>query len=788
MRHLLRWLLYLSCGMAAFLVIALTLGGLWMYASLPETDGEHALPGLSQPVEILRDTEGLVTIRSDSLAEGVFALGYVHAQERLTQMELMRRVGRGRLAEVIGSAGLASDRLMRTLGFGRLSDAAVANLESETRSLLQSYADGVNAFLEHRQTPLPLELALLGIEPEPWRPADSVLWGKMMAIQLSGNWRQELRNARLDTVLEGSQLQTLFPELPADSPATLDAAPMDLSKTRALLLEALPEEVQAYRGASNVWALSGSRSESGFPILANDPHLSLQAPGTWFLARIETPELTLAGATAPGVPLVIIGHNAQAAWGITTTHSDTQDLVVETLDPDNSDAYLTPEGPQPFESREESIPVRFGDDVRLRIRHGRFGPVVSDVQDGDILPTGDQSVLSLAWPILQEGDTTADSLVRLNQATSWTDFEAAMRRFVGPQQNIFYADRKGTIGFYTPGLVPIREGYDGSRPVEGKDRDNIWSGFIPFEELPHARSPEGGQLLNANNRIAGPDYPHNLGTQWPEPYRAERIADLLDQKKRHDLKDMTELQNDHLSLMAQDLLPLMLEFQAANSLQEDTKALLSAWDGQMKRNQAAPLLFQAWLKTLQDSLFAAPLGRYYGELGYWNPRAVKTILGRDRQWCEELAADCSELLRESLKEALALLSVESPSKLEALQWQDRHRTHMAHPLFGRLPLIGELATIDVGTDGGDFTINRGTPSARQTTLFRHVHGPGLRAVFDLSNPDNSLFMTAAGQSGNPLSPLFRNFAEPWRDGRYLKLVAPALEDADRMRLTPETGD
>lgn len=787
MTRLLRWLLYLICGLATAVVLVVTLGAAWMYASLPDTTGDVETAGLSAQVDILRDPNGLVTIQAQNLEDGAYGLGYVHAQERLTQMELMRRIGRGRLSEIIGQAGVASDRLMRTLGFGRQSDSAITYLEPDTLSLLQAYADGVNAFLQQGSSPIPLEMALLGIESEPWKPSDSVLWGKMMAIRLSGNWRQELRNARLDSVLTPEQMRTLFPELPSDSLSTLDTAVRTQQSPHALFLEALPEEIQAYRGASNVWALSGERTDTGFPFLANDPHLSLQAPGTWFLARIETPDETLAGATAPGVPLVVIGHNGQAAWGITTTHSDTQDLVLETLNPEDPDTYQTPNGSRSFDMRQETLPVRFGEDIELQIRQGRFGPVVSDVAGGMTIPGVDQeTVATLAWPVLREKDTTADSLVRLNRATSWSDFEAAMRRFVGPQQNIFYADRSGTIGFYTPGLVPIRNEYDGSRPVHGRDREEIWTGYIPFEDLPHARDPRSGQLLNANNRIAGPDYSYHLGTEWPEPYRAMRISDQLSRQSHHGLQGMAELQNDNHSLMALELMPLMLDFEADNELLESAKELLSSWNGRMSRDASAPLVFQAWMKTLQERLFEDSLSPHFQEMRGWNPRAVKTVFKEERDWCRALETSCEAILQESLAAALALLKIDEPGDLKEKTWGNYHRTQMDHPLYGRLPLLDRLFSINLATDGGDFTVNRGTPSTHENSLFRHVHGPGLRTVLDLEDLDNSLFMIATGQSGNPLSALFSNFAEPWRDGQYVKLAAPELEQADVLRLTPQS--
>ncbi|WP_366556156.1 penicillin acylase family protein [Aquibaculum sediminis] len=778
--RLLKWSALGLGGLLLILLLALAGTLFWLRGSLPQTEGEVQVASPVGEVEILRDPQGLVTIRAQSHADAIYGLGYAHAQDRLAQMELMRRLGTGRTAEVVGRMGLRGDQLFRQLEFARLSQAAIEHLEPETLAVLESYAAGVNGFLASHSGPLPPEFLLAG-KPEPWEPWHSVLWGKLMALQLSGNWREELQNARLATRLSAQEMAELFPEQPADAPATFTEA-MRLAAAAPSLLEALPQAWQERRGASNAWALSGEHTQTGAPLLANDPHLGLGAPGTWYLARLETPEGVWAGATAPGVPGVVIGHNGHVAWGFTTTHSDTQDLVIERLVEGDPDHYQTPDGPRAFETWEEEIAVRGSDPEVVTFRKGRFGPVVSQAE-ADAL--GRDVALTLAWPALQEEDTSADGLVRLNQARTPADFEAASARFVAPQQNIFFATTEGHIAFAAPALVPIRDGYDGSLPVEGSEREAIWTGFIPRADLPQTVDPPGGRLVNANNRPVEPDYPYLLGTRWPEPYRVQRIESVLEEAGNPDAEAMAALQMDEISLMARDLLPILLAGEAEDPLSADAQALLGAWDGTMDRDRPEPLILWAWLDVLHEGLFAPKLGPLYDELRRLEPRAMKGILERDDgTWCQARATDCSALLEQTLQQALEGLEVTNGEELRALRWGDRHQVRIAHFLLGRIPLLGDLLALELATGGGDYTINRASPSRDPASRFRQVHGPGLRAVFDLADLEASRFSMLPGQSGNPFSPHFDDLARSWRDGETVQLVAPAQAERRRLVLTP----
>ena len=783
MRKVLKWVGRGLAGLILLLVLGLVGGWIWLQGSLPKTAGEIVVGSPEAPVEILRDAAGVPTIRAESWNDAFFALGYLHAQDRLAQMEMLRRIATGRLSEVAGSMTLDFDRLMRALDLaGRARDDA-AELGPEVRSALEAYSDGVNSFLETHEGPWPPEFLIAG-SPERWQPWHSLLWGKLMALRLSGNWREELDNARLVAAVGSDALEDLFPNKMTEA-ATIPGGDIgDLSS----YLEVLPRE--ATLGASNVWAVAGNRTVSGKPVLANDPHLGLQVPATWYLARLETPEGVLAGATSPGIPLMVLGHNGQAAWGFTTTHSDTQDLVIETLDPGDPTRYLTPEGPVPFETREETFRVRFGDDVTETFRATRHGPVISDVNEQASDAAEDGRVLALAWSYLAAPDSSPEALYRLNFARTWEDFTEAMRLWTGPQQNVFWANGEGTTGFYAPALVPVREGFDGSLPVEGAERERLWSGMIPFESLPHAVDPTEGLLINANNRVAGPDYPHLLATRFKPTYRARRIAEVLESEPRHTPQASWDLQRDAHSLMARELVPLLIEGLPADETPAgQAVALLADWDFHMAPDRPQPLLLYAWLRALNEKIFADELGDAYWGYAYWNATGVSHVLTNAPRWCDHTATpeveDCQWARAEALTEALEWLEgIGADAPMAELAWGDWHVARLQHMLLGRVPLLGGAYQARFPVAGGNYTVKRATPAWEEATPLRMVHGAGLRAVYDLADLDASRFVITAGQSGNPFSPHFLDFAPRWRDGGYATLVADEQAEGGRLVLRP----
>jgi len=757
------------------LIAIMSVTATWLtLRSLPQTDGSVVVSGLSADTEIRRDTRGVPTIRAHNEGDAFFALGYVHAQDRLFQMELMRRLGAGRLAEVLGSNALESDKFMRTLGLYRHAEANAEVLDPATREAIEHYAAGINSWLETRERPLPPEFQLLNLTPEPWRIADSLVWQKLMSLSLAGNWRDELLRSRLLKVLPPNRVAQLWPDLEPDAPTTLAGIQ---SLVPGTIAERLTNQIDAHAPptlASNVWVIDGQHTASGKPLLASDPHLGFQAPIIWYLARMEWPGGELTGATAPGVPFTVIGHNGFVGWGMTTTHADLQDLFIERVTSDGR--YETPSGPQDFGQRTETIDVRFGDPVSLKVRSTRHGPVVSDLGAFRGFDTNEETSLALAATMLRDDDATADAIYQVGHSQTVDEVKQALSGFEGPQQNFMYADIQGGIGFSSPALVPMRKSGDGSVPVPGWSGAYDWQGWVPYEELPHSVNPETGRLVNANNRPVPPDYPHLIAATFPEGYRAERIDKLLDElaPASATAQDMVDIQVDALSTMPGDLLPVLLPLieDPADSTQSAI-ALLSAWDGAMDRDRPEPLIFLTWLDVLKEELLSDELGPAYAGFRGDHPILIRTILTEDPSWCSGAHTSCSAAVTHALERALDWLVDQTGTSLENiadLRWGEFHRARFGHPVFDLLPGLSKLTTLEIETDGSDHTVNRGGfRGARGRAPFRHSHGAGLRAVFDFNDLSQSLFITATGQSGHPASPHYSDLLMPWRDGATFTL-------------------
>jgi len=773
-------------------------GWLWLRNELPQHEGTATVPGLQRPVQVLRDADAVPHIFAATEEDAYYALGYVHAQDRLWQMEMMRRVGAGRLSELFGTRfgdwTLRYDRLMRTLGFYAQAESSVQALSAEVRQAFDAYASGVNAYLATRREALPIEFQLLRHTPEPWKPADSMVWAKLMSLQLAGNYREELTRARVLQRLGPELAEDLYPPTAAAGPVTL-AAGLDADLGTLpfdRMLAALPPPL-GFDQASNEWVLAGTRTSTGKPILANDPHLGLEAPILWYLARIVTPSFTISGATAPGVPFHPLGHNGHVAWGFTNTHSDVQDLFVEKLDPQDPSRYLTPAGAEPFTTRTETIAVAGQPDEVLTVRRTRHGPVLSGL-DGNDDATPPGHLLALAFTGLGERDTSAEALYRLNRARSAAEVRDALFLHQSPQQNVVYADTAGAVGFIAPGLVPVRRKGDGRVPVPGWTGEYDWTGVVPFDELPQALNPDSGQFVNANNAVVGPDYPHVLAVDWPDPYRATRIAELL-RKDRHTVEDVVAQQMDSVSLAARDLLPLMLAAPVTDPLAKQAVERLKAWDFAMRRDRPEPLLFEAGLRSLSRALFADELGPLFGEY-FWNrPRTVHHVLSTAPRWCDDTgtpaAETCADILVRSLDRALGELKEKHGGDLAAWRWGDAHVAPLAHAVLGRVPGLGRLASLATPTDGSTTTVNRATTRySNAEAPFADVHGAGYRAVYDLADLGNSRYVIATGQSGNPFSPHWGDFVARWRDGGTVRLAGDpgtlAARGARELTLQPDT--
>jgi len=747
-------------------------GGFYLYlrSALPQTDGRIVLSGPRAEIRVERDADDVPLIIAQDDEDVAFGLGFVHAQERLFQMELQRRYGAGRLAEIFGPRAVTVDRQMRVLGLYRAAEAEIPYLSQEMRQALDAYAAGVNAFLATRRGALPPEFLMLRFVPEPWRVADSLVWGKLMAVQLGGNYRGELLRARMARTISAADLTFLYPEYPKDAPTTLtEMVPI----YRRLALEKLYEALPAIVGpnyASNSWVVDGKHSASGKPLLANDPHLGFSLPGFWYLARLKTPQHEIAGGTVAGVPLVVIGHNERIAWGFTTTTADVEDIFVEKLDPADPGRYLTPQGSEPFKAHIERISVRGATPVDLTIRETRHGPVLSDVLPPRTAEPG--FVLALAATFSMPQDRSAEALWEVNRATNWTSFRAALEKFVGPVQNIVYADVDGTIGFIAPGLVPLRRTGDGWLPVTGWTGEYDWAGFIPFAALPSAINPPAGHFISANNKIVPGGYPYFLSRDWDLPNRAERIEALLAATPIQTAASSAAMQADTLSLMAQQLAPLMTRMADENERVGEAVERLRHWDFRMDMDKVEPLLFTAWLREFSRMILFSRLGDAVAD--YWDlkPRVMERVLTERPDWCDDPKhpgeESCGRRLTQSLESALGWLRGNFGPEMTQWRWGRAHVAQFDSPVFSRLPVLRDWLQAAISTPGGYDTLNRGPSTIRDDAQpFAQRFGAGLRMISDLASPSDTRMVAAPGQSGEPLSAHFADLLRRWRNFDWL---------------------
>ena len=787
-----KWLRRLALGVL-MLVVAVA-SGAWLYlrGTLPQTDGTLAIAGLGHEVRIERDAHGIPTIRSASAEGAMFGLGYAHAQDRLWQLETHRRIGSGRLAEAFGPPALETDRFLRALGVRRAATAQWAKASPDVRAAILAYTAGVNAVVQGGRQNRPAEFLILGLQPEPWTPVDSIAWAIMMAWDLGGNWSTELLRMRLALRMPVDKINELVPPYPGERPlATADYAALfralkvDGRLGQQALLAAPESGIEGV--GSNNWVVHGSHSETGKPLLANDPHLKLSAPALWYFARLDAPGLKVAGATMPGLPFVVLGQNERVAWGFTNTGPDVQDLYLERIKPDDANRYETPDGWLAFDSVEEVIKVKGADDVRIVARSTRHGPVISDagVAAGLTGPAEKPAyALAMRWTALDVDSTTFDAGLALARARSVDDFIAASARYQAPMQNMVVADVDGHIGMVAAGRVPLRKPENdlkGQVPSPGWDARYDWAGFVEPTATPRETDPARGWIATANQRIHGADYPHYLTNEWAVPYRMQRIEQLLAARPRHDLQSLRAIQADQLSLATVRLLPFIRQAKSAHPLAAAAQQRLAAFDGTMAADQAAPLIFWAWARHLAEGLFADDLGQAgkHGSLGGRSYRdALEGVLERDdAAWCDDRTTTavetCAQQIDAALTKALDELHAAHGAEVAAWRWGDAHIARSEHRPFSRVKALARWFELRTPVGGDTYTVNvsrvnlRPDPTTQE--LYLDEHGPSLRALYDLGDLAQSRVMHSTGQSGNPFSPLYRSVVEPWTRVEYVPL-------------------
>lgn len=745
-------------------------------ATLPPPRQEIDAADLGHPVTLYRDRHWVPHIFAETTEDAAFALGFAHAEDRLWQMESMRRLAAGRLAELIGPAGLDSDRRMRTLGFARLVAAQEATLSAEARRVLTAYAAGVNSRLDAGETALPPEFVVLRRRPEPWTVGDSLLWLRLMAFRLAQNRGAELLRARLAGRLTPEQIDDVLPG--NGSPEPLREAAASAPDGPAPAADRPP------LGASNAWAVGGGATADGWPLLASDPHLPLGLPAPWYLARIVLPDREIAGATAPGYPWFLFGHNGRIAWGLTGAEADIEDLFVERLSADG-ERVATADGEVPLDRRRETIVVRGAADEVIEVRSTPHGPLLDHADaagaidrlpavDGDTDEPGVRSAVALAATYLRSDDRTVEAILRLNAASGWSDLLAARDLLDSPPLNVVYADVEGNIGLTLGGRLPIRRDHQGSWPKAGWTGQGDWIGFVAPADLPRSLNPPAGRVVNANNRPVPAGFPWYVGDAFAAEGRAGRIEALLAADPPATLDRMTALQLDAVSPLARLLLPAMLAGLPADLADDPLVARLRDWPGTMDRRRPEPTLFAAWLREFDRAVFADEMGDVFPAFQSVRPELTARILADGGVWCDdvttEVAETCHDRLATAWRAAVRDLERRLGTSVDAWLWGAVHQARFRHPLFERFPLLGRLAAVVVATDGGWDTINRGAYSVwDDRDPFAHVHGPGLRTAYDLGDLSRSRFVIAPGQSGNPFSRHYGDVGRLWADGGWIRL-------------------
>lgn len=549
---------------------------------------------------------------------------------------------------------------------------------------------------------------------------------------------------------------------------------------------------------SNNWALTGSRTEHGKPILANDPHLMLTIPAPWYLAHISTPDTNLVGATLPGIPAIILGRNDFIAWAFTNTGADSQDLYLERSPPGYSgpdgqsfEYYETPDGKARYETRTETIKVRFAQDERITIRRSRHGPIISDndTEIQSLLPGSDKLSLALNWAGFYPGDVTLRFFLKAARAVSADDLLDAARDYQSPLQNIVYADKSGVIGFVAAGRAPLRSAENdlqGRAPAPGWRAAYDWQGFIPFERLPQEQAPAADYIVTANDKITPEDYPYLIAADWAPPYRAGRIAALINRQAGHDLTDSQLIQMDTKSTVAERLLPLLLAARSQEPLQSTLKQStltqfildrLKHWDFNMRGDSFEPLVFIEWTRQLTSRLFQDKFPELTELIGEDDPEFLVRVLGsHDAQsrWCEQnsetVVNSCAQTIAAALQAAVAQLSERHGADPNTWRWGEAHVATARHPLFGKFPIIGQLANLVSPRDGGWDTVNfSGYFYDVENHIYTEEVAPNLRAVYDLEDIENAAFSLSSGQSGHFLSPYYKNLTNDWIAGQYISI-------------------
>ncbi len=773
-----------ACAIAAFFFFHYL-----VTKSYPVTTGELRIDGLHDRVDVYRDPYGIPHINARDQHDLMMATGFVQAQDRLWQMDLMRRAGQGRLAEIFGDSALPVDKLIRTLNFPGIARQLVDHLHPESRALLEDYAAGVNAYINGNTGKFPVEFDMLNYRPEPWSVEHSLLISRLMAWELCLAWWTDLAYGDIATRVPLEKLLEIIPGYPDSLPLT---APLFQLKKSLTGIEPLLKAGRLYcdlfgleapSGGSNGWAVDSSRSLTGKPILANDPHLGMPVPSRWYEMHLSAPGWNVSGVTIPGLPLVVIGHNDHVAWGLTAAMIDDADFYIEKIDSLHADHYLYQKSSLPFQERTERIYIRSRDSVTLDVRSTIHGPVLNDVHPmlvKKVNPTPPQEVITMRWTGFESSDEVY-GFYRMDIAKDKDEFSAALRDLTVPAQSVVYADDQGTIAFWTAGRVPVRGKQNAMLPLPGWTGDAEWNGFVPFDQLPHAVNPGEGFIVCANQKLASQSYPYYLSTLWEPPSRAERIRELLSSAGKFTTDDFKQYQQDVYSPYAKDVALLLLHIY--DSVKVDDPMLRGAltylrnWDYKFTASDIATTIMNTFFVKLMHNTYEDEMGplafEYFSFLNAIPYRVTAQLLASDSSsWWDDVSTPEREtrndILKKSLSEAVQTLGAVLGPDMKTWQWGSMHTVTFHHPFGNRKPLdkVFDIGPFPIG--GGGTCIDK--TEFRFSSPYAVSVGPSMRFIVDLSRPEEAFVVNTSGESGQPYHPHYSDQTPLWLNGGYVEMT------------------
>lgn len=770
--------------------------------SFPKYDGELQINGLHYPVTIYRDEFGVPHIFAADEHDALFAQGYVHAQDRLWQMDLARRAGEGRLSEILGTRTIKFDKMLKTIGFKKIAEQLELTISPKSREILQAYADGVNELIRTQKGKYPIEFDMLNYEPEEWKPVHSLMIARLMAWELNISWHVDVVLGELAARLGQEKAKEVFPTYPENGPVIVSHSLNGTDIEPLERLVALHKDFKQFFGTtgthigSNAWAVAPGKSANGYAMLANDPHLGLGLPAKWYEIHLRGGALNVAGVSLPGAPLVIIGHNSDVAWGLTNVMADDADFYLEKADSLGADQYLYKGKWNEIEIVHDTIFVKDSSSVPLTIKKTIHGPAINEIYPLDEFASS--NLITMKWTGFEMSDELL-GIYFVNTARDWQSFLKGVKEFSVPGQNFVYADAKGNIG-YKPGVrLPKRNFNNPTLPVPGWTGENEWQGFIPFDDLPVLYNPPQGFVATANNKTTNA-VSYHISNLWEPPSRIERIREFLQSKNNLDASDFKRLQNDYYSHFAKEMMPFILN--AYKGLRIQDRRLETAlnyfrnWNFVYSKDDVPTTIFEVFFNHLIKNIYLDEMGenlfQQYIFLANIPYRVTMKLLSDSTSvWFDNVATESVEtrndIIRQSLTDALKDLSQRLGEDIREWRWGRLHTLTLRHPFGGIKVLepIFNIGPMEVG--GSGTTVNNG--EYHLTSPYEMTLGPSMRKIVDFGNVNSALSVIPSGQSGQPMHDHYSDQAPLWKNGEYhtLPLDEQVIDQQSKniLYLTPE---